>query len=88
MKSKSQSILLFIDNSSAHHDVVFSNVKQLFLPPNTTSRLRPCDDGIIQNVKMHYRKQVLRYTLNRMDEATCASDLAGKNQCSGCNIVA
>ena len=76
MKSEGRSILLFIDNCSAHPDVVSSNVKLIFLPPNTTSRLQPCDAGIIQNVKMHYRKQLLRYVLNRMDEATCASDLA------------
>ena len=70
--------MLFLDNCSAHPDVVCSNIKLSFLPPNTTSRLQPCDAGIIQNVKVHYHKQLLRHVLNRMDQATCASELAKK----------
>ena len=78
MAAESRSILLFIDNCTAHPDVVRSNVKLIFLPPNTTSKLQPCDAGIIQNVKTHYRKQLLRHVLNHMDEASCASELAKK----------
>ena len=78
MKSEDRSILLFVDNCSAHPDVVRSNVKLIFLPPNTTSKLQPCDAGIIQTVKMHYRKQLLRSVLFHMDEASCASDLVKK----------
>ena len=74
MKSENRSILLFVDNCSAHPHVVHNNVTLVFLPPNTTSRLQPCDAGIIQTVKMHYRK-LLRSILARMNEATCASDL-------------
>ena len=76
MKRDNRSILLFIDNCTAHPDVQFSNVRLLFLPPNTTSKLQPCDAGIIQATKMHYRKLLLRNVLFRMDEAACASDLA------------
>ena len=75
MKRENRSILLFVDNCSAHPHVVRSNVILVFLPHNTTSRLQPCDAGIIQTVKMHYRKQLLRSILARIDEATCASDL-------------
>ena len=73
-----RSFLLFVDNLSAHPDVIRSNIKLVFLPPNTTSKLQPCDAGIIQNLKMDYRKQLLRHVLNRMDEATCPSELAKK----------
>ena len=31
----------------------------MFLPPNTTAKLQPCDQGIINNLKVHYRKYLL-----------------------------
>ena len=76
MKCEGRSILLLVDNCSAHPDIQFSNVKLVFLPPNTTSKLQPCDAGIIQATKMHYRKLLLRHVLFHMNEASCASDLA------------
>ena len=75
-KCEGRSILLLVDNCSAHPDIHFSNVKLVFLPPNTTSKLQPCDAGIIQATKMHYRKLLLCHVLFRMNEASCASDLA------------
>ena len=82
MKSENRSISLFVDNCSAHPHVVRSNVKLVFLPPNATSRLQPCDAGIIQTVKMPYRKQLLRSILARMNEVRCASVLV-----KGVNIL-
>ena len=76
MKCECCSILLFVDNCTAHPDVLFSNVKLVFLPPNTTSKFQPCDAGIIQATKMHFRKLLLRHVIFHMNEATCASDLA------------
>ena len=49
-------ILLFMDNCGAHPPTTLSNIKLVFFPPNTTSHLQPMDAGIIQNVKLHYRK--------------------------------
>ena len=73
-----RNILLLVDNCSAHPNIQKSNVKLVFLPPNTTSKLQPCDAGIIQNVKMIYRKRLVRHVLSLMDEATSASDLVKK----------
>ncbi len=78
MKTENRSILLFIDNCSAHPDVTLSNIKLVFLPPNTTSKLQPCDAGIIQNVQLLFRKSLVRHVLFHMDEATSASQVAKK----------
>jgi hypothetical protein len=76
MKAQKRNILLLVDNCSAHPTLALSNVKMMFFPPNTTSRLQPCDAGIIATVKSHYRKRLLRHVLIHMDEANTASELA------------
>ncbi|KAK7094233.1 hypothetical protein V1264_007882 [Littorina saxatilis] len=76
MKSKGRNILLMVDNCSAHCHVQLSNIKLKFLPPNTTSKLQPCDAGVISIFKSHYRKRLLRHILSAMDEANTASELA------------
>ena len=68
-------ILLFVNNCTAHAEVQVSNIKLVFLPPNTTSRLQPMDAGIIQAVKIAYRKKLLRHLLLKMDECNSASEL-------------
>ena len=49
---------MFIDNCPAHPHVSYSNVKLVFRPPNTTSKLQPCDAGIIKAAKANYRKKL------------------------------
>ena len=38
-------------------------IKLVLLPPNTTSKSQPCDQGIIQNLTLHYRKNLLMQML-------------------------
>lgn len=60
--------MLLLDNASAHPpDLKLSNVKLVFLPTNTTSRLQPLDQGIIQNLKQLYCKQLLRSVIAKID---------------------
>ncbi len=75
MSLANRKILLFVDNCSAHPDLTFSHVKIEFLPPNTTSKLQPCDAGIIAAVKANYRKRLLRHVLLRMEysEGDCVA---------------
>lgn len=68
MKKKKKKILLFIDNCSAHGTIPkLSNITVHFLPPNTTSKLQPLDQGIIKNFKVNYRKEVVRQFLTDLD---------------------
>ena len=53
-------ICLFIDNCPAHPKVELSNIRLVFMPPNTTSKLQPCDQGIIHNFKVYYRRIVMQ----------------------------
>ena len=62
MKKKKRNILLFADNAPCHAVGKLprlSNVKIEFLPPNTTSKVQPLDQGIIRAIKQHYRKCLL-----------------------------
>ena len=78
MGAQHRKILLLVDNCSAHPDITLEHVKLTFLPPNTTSRLQPCDAGIIQNLKQLYRKKMMRHIICHMDDCRTASDLAKK----------
>ena len=76
MVLQSRKILLFLDNCGAHPAVHLQNVKLVFFPPNTTSRLQPLDAGIIQTVKLHYRKKMMRHVAIELEEADTASEIA------------
>ena len=74
-----QKILLFLDNAHSHpKDVSLTNVKLQFFPANTTSKLQPLDQGIIQNMKVHYRKRLLHKVLATLnaDNPPLASTVA------------
>ena len=79
LSSKGRSIILLMDNAGCHpeHSVKdrFSNIKVIFLPPNTTSKLQPLDLGIIQNFKVHYRTLFLRFVLSQIDACDKASEV-------------
>lgn len=56
-------VLMLLDNFSCHYvpDLKLKFVRLLFLPPNTTSKSQPLDQGIIQNMKAHYKKGLINY---------------------------
>ena len=65
-------VLLLIDGFSAHHtglkeweeESLTGGIRVEFLPENATSLYQPMDQGIIHNIKLHYRKQLLETMVN------------------------
>ena len=68
-------VLLLMDNFSAHKLAVelikqhrpFQNILVAWLPPNSTSKTQPLDQGIIASFKAQYRKRWLSYMLDELD---------------------
>lgn len=64
-------VLLLIDNCSAHGtnatvpELRYVQVK--FLPPNTTSKIQPCDAGIIASLKSGFRHRQMKRVLDLID---------------------
>jgi hypothetical protein len=70
LKREDCHILLLLDNAPGpchprdyQDHSAFSNMKVVYLPVHTTSRLQPLDAGVIQNFKCHYRKFLIKHTL-------------------------
>ncbi|XP_025407157.1 tigger transposable element-derived protein 6-like, partial [Sipha flava] len=69
MKIQKLKILLFIDNCPAHNIIPnYQAIKVKFLPPNTTSKSQPLDQGIIKTFKTLYRKEIVRKIISDMDD--------------------
>ena len=76
MLRSGRNVILFVDNATSHcKDVSLSNVKLVFLPPNTTALLQPLDQGIINVFKKNYRKNLLFRVISGMDSNSSANEL-------------
>ena len=69
MKARNKSVLLLIDNAPCHTDELqLSNVRVVYLPKNTTSLIQPLDQGIIANLKQHFRKFHRQHIISACEE--------------------
>ena len=66
---------LLLDNASSHVDGEYSNIKLIFLPPNTTSILQPLDQGIIWSVKCKYRKKIAHMYLAAVEDRESVTEI-------------
>ncbi|XP_043368815.1 tigger transposable element-derived protein 4-like [Dermochelys coriacea] len=71
---QSRKICLFLANCSIHpQGVVLTNIQLEFLPSNATSSMRPMAQGVIENMKGHYRSKIT----NRINVALDVDPNAG-----------
>ncbi|XP_052275560.1 tigger transposable element-derived protein 4-like [Dreissena polymorpha] len=68
MGSQNRKILLLLDNAPIHPNIELTNVKLQFFPSNTTSGVQPMDSGIIQTLKLNYRRRQLQHVLEEMEK--------------------
>lgn len=74
MKKAERKILLFLDNCTVHNNPPqLDHVKLIFFPANTTSRLQPLDQGIIQNFKTLYRREIIVRVLDSIEKGEKAN---------------
>ena len=69
----SQKALLLMDNAPSHPDSLHSDDNQIschFLPANTTSLIQPLDQGVLEKVKLCYKRDLLLRMLNEEDSAS------------------
>ena len=65
-------IALFIDNCTAHpHIQNLEFIELIFLPPNTTSEIQPCDQGIL---KFYYRKSMVHSLLRAISSGSTIAE--------------
>ncbi|XP_060592007.1 tigger transposable element-derived protein 6-like [Ruditapes philippinarum] len=66
--SQSRKVLLIVDNCAAHPKLTgLKSITLAFFPPNTTSVLQPCDQGIIYNFKCKYRQRMVEHIIDSYD---------------------
>jgi hypothetical protein len=69
MRSQHRHVLLLVDNASSHNDdgVILTNVRVARLPPNTTAKLQPLDQGVIYCLKRDVFRKKMEYAMEAVD---------------------
>ncbi|GBM68865.1 hypothetical protein AVEN_261838-1 [Araneus ventricosus] len=87
---KDEKIALLLDNCSAHpveEELHLKNIKLVFLPPNTTSTIRPLDQGIIRSFKFHYRKTIVQQIIKDIDSHNSSDSLTANKLSKSLSIL-
>jgi hypothetical protein len=70
-------VILLLDNCNAHikdanlekFNIQLKNTTLLYMLPNTTSKIQPCDAGIIRTFKAYYRRRFNNQLLSRIESS-------------------
>jgi hypothetical protein len=66
--SQGRKVAFVVDNCPAHGNISgLEAIKLFFLPPGTTCKTQPMDQGVIQNIKCHYRQRLLHLLLTSIE---------------------
>ena len=69
--AQNRKVAMIVDNCTAHPRLDDLKAMELiFLPPNCTSVLQPCDQGIIKNLKHLYRKKIVKEMILHIEGQT------------------
>ena len=65
--------ILLLDNAPSHPNIKSlcssdGEISCLYLPPNTTSLIQPMDQGVLENMKRRYKRDLLLRLLNKENE--------------------
>ena len=67
--AEGKKIALVIDNCPAHSSIDnLVSVDLIFLPPNTTSKLQPMDQGVILSLKAYYKSLSVRKLIEAIEK--------------------
>ena len=68
-KGLAEKAILLLDNAPPHPDVELlksddGEISCVYLPPNTTSLIQPMNQGVLENIKRRYKRDLLLRLLN------------------------
>ena len=70
-------VALVVDNCPAHPDVAdLKAIHLVFLPPNTTCKTQPMDQGVIKATKAYYRASVVRRYIDAVEKGKGAPNIS------------
>uniref|UniRef100_A0A8C4WZC2 HTH CENPB-type domain-containing protein n=1 Tax=Eptatretus burgeri TaxID=7764 RepID=A0A8C4WZC2_EPTBU len=70
LRASGGNIVLFADNATCNHlppDVMLTNIKLQFMPPNTASLIQPQDQSMIRTMRAYYRREIVRLQVAAID---------------------
>ena len=68
LKKKIAKIVLIVDNCPAHPIIDgLKAIELVFLPPNTTSKTQPMDQGVIRSLEAKYRRKIIKRLIRAED---------------------
>ncbi len=70
LRKENRKIPLLVDNCTSHPNIneLLTNIKLVFLPPNTTAKIQPMDAGVIKNFKYFYKKKLLTNIIKHLED--------------------
>ena len=67
-EKENRKIVLIVDNCPAHPAVDgLKAIELVFLPPNTTLKSEPMDQGVIRSLKAKYRRKIIKRLIRAVD---------------------